>query len=91
LAADLESALGESSELIQGSGGIFEVERDGTLLFSKKALNRFPAEGEVEQIIQLVDSGKPLQEAQEEAAKNAKKPPSFAEWLIGKLTRRSAV
>ncbi|BCO09714.1 hypothetical protein GF1_20900 [Desulfolithobacter dissulfuricans] len=34
-------------ELIAGSGGVFEVSRDGELIFSKKALNRFPEEGEI--------------------------------------------
>ena len=84
----MESAFGESSELIQSSGGVFEIERNGQLLFSKKALSRFPEEGEVESIIKLVDSGKSLEEAQQEAGKNAKKPPSFAEWF-GKFLRRA--
>jgi hypothetical protein len=85
LAADLEKAFDASSDLIQGSGGIFEVERDGQLLFSKKSVNRFPEQGEVESIIKLVDSGTPLEKAQEEAGKNAKKPPSFAEWFVSKF------
>ena len=35
------------SELIAGSGGVFEVSVDGKKVFSKKALGRFPAEGEI--------------------------------------------
>jgi selT/selW/selH-like putative selenoprotein len=35
------------SELIAGSGGVFEVIVDGKKVFSKKALGRFPAPGEI--------------------------------------------
>ncbi len=35
------------SELIAGSGGVFEVVVDGKKLFSKKALGRFPQDGEI--------------------------------------------
>ena len=34
-------------KLIQASGGVFEVEVDGRTLFSKKALGRHAAPGEV--------------------------------------------
>ena len=34
------------------SNGIFEVSLDGELLFSKKALGRFPEPGEVEQLVE---------------------------------------
>jgi selenoprotein W-related protein len=33
--------------LIKGSGGQFEVVLDGKLIFSKKALGRFPEAGEI--------------------------------------------
>lgn len=81
MAADLENKFGESSELIQSSGGVFEIEADGKLLYSKKELNRFPEEGEVEKVYQLVQAGTPLPQAQEEAGKGAKKPPSFVDWF----------
>jgi selT/selW/selH-like putative selenoprotein len=46
-------------ELIASGGGVFEVEVDGQLVFSKKALDRFPTEGEVAAAIkQLADNGK---------------------------------
>jgi selenoprotein W-related protein len=83
LAADLESAFGESSELIQSSGGVFEVERDGTLLFSKKATGRFPEDGEVIAIAKAIDAGTPVEQAQQQAASQTHKQ-SFGEW-IGKL------
>jgi selT/selW/selH-like putative selenoprotein len=33
--------------LIKGKDGVFEVEADGTLVFSKRRLGRFPEPGEV--------------------------------------------
>ncbi len=36
------------SELVDGSGGVFEVALDGRSVFSKKELGRFPDNGEVE-------------------------------------------
>ncbi len=33
------------------SGGVFEVKVDDNLLFSKKELNRFPEDGEAENLI----------------------------------------
>lgn len=34
-------------ELIEGSGGIFEVAKDGQLIFSKKQTGRFPELDEI--------------------------------------------
>jgi selenoprotein W-related protein len=39
--------LGVESELIPSSGGVFEVTVDGRKVFSKKALGRFPEDGEI--------------------------------------------
>jgi selenoprotein W-related protein len=33
--------------LIPSSGGVFEIEVDGDLVFSKKALDRFPEDQEI--------------------------------------------
>ena len=52
LAAELKEAVGETVKLIDGSGGVFEVTVDGELVFSKKALKRFPELGEVSKIVQ---------------------------------------
>ena len=38
-------------ELIAGSGGVFEVSLDGSLVFSKKKLNRFPEDGEIAALV----------------------------------------
>jgi selenoprotein W-related protein len=35
-------------ELVESSGGVFEISRDGRLLFSKKQLGRFPTDAEVD-------------------------------------------
>jgi len=35
-------------ELVESSGGAFEVFRDGRLLFSKKQLGRFPTDEEID-------------------------------------------
>jgi selenoprotein W-related protein len=51
----LEDELGIQPELIGSSGGVFEVEYEGKLVFSKKAIGRFPDLGEV---IGLIKAGK---------------------------------
>jgi len=38
-------------ELIASSGGVYEIRIDDNLIFSKKRLGRFPADGEVEKLI----------------------------------------
>jgi selT/selW/selH-like putative selenoprotein len=43
----LKQAIDVDSELVEGRGGVFEVMVDGTKVFSKKALGRFPAAGEI--------------------------------------------
>lgn len=47
MADELERELGIHSELVESSGGVFEIEYEGKLLFSKKELGRFPNEGEI--------------------------------------------
>ena len=36
--------------LIEGSGGAFEIIRDGTLVYSKHATKRFPDDSEIDSI-----------------------------------------
>jgi selT/selW/selH-like putative selenoprotein len=48
----LEGAFeGVETELLEGSGGVFEVSVDGRLLFSKKELKRFPVYQEIPTLI----------------------------------------
>ena len=39
--------MGAETELIGSGGGVFEVTVDGKLVFSKRALGRFPEETEI--------------------------------------------
>ncbi|MDE0705968.1 MAG: SelT/SelW/SelH family protein [Rhodospirillaceae bacterium] len=41
---------GAEIELVKGGGGVFEISLDGELVFSKKALGRFPEDEEIEAI-----------------------------------------
>ena len=55
MASDLLERYGnEISELklIPSLGGVYEIEKNGKLVFSKKQLDRFP---DLEEIIQLID------------------------------------
>jgi hypothetical protein len=88
LAADIEQELQAPSELVQSSGGVFEVEDKGLLIFSKKSLGRFPEEGEVLGLIHAVNSGMSLEEAQKVAAEHAHKTVSFLDWFKIKLSRK---
>ena len=49
---DLNEKFGYWAELIESSGGVFEVTVNGDLIFSKKSLDRFPEDNE---IINLVE------------------------------------
>jgi selenoprotein W-related protein len=39
--------VGTETELIASGGGVFEVTVDGKLIFSKRALGRFPEDDEI--------------------------------------------
>lgn len=48
LKADIESYNPSYTvELIESGGGVFEIEKEGELIFSKKKLGRFPESEEV--------------------------------------------
>ena len=47
MAARIKDEFGIESELVKGDAGVFDVEVDGELLFSKHALGRYPEEDEV--------------------------------------------
>jgi len=47
----LKTVTGVDSELIASGGGAFEIMVDGTKVFSKKALGRFPRDGEIVELI----------------------------------------
>ena len=47
----IKNKFGAEAKLIEGSGGVFEVTLNNSLIFSKKELGRFPNENEVENIL----------------------------------------
>ena len=46
-----KNGAGAQVTLIKGSGGVFEITVDDELMFSKKALGRFPSESEIETML----------------------------------------
>lgn len=51
MAAELRNEFGADARLVRGKDGVFEVEVDGDLVFSKRRLGRFPDPGEVARAI----------------------------------------
>jgi len=52
LAAEVRQAYPEATvQILEGSGGVFEVAKDGVLVFSKRALRRHANPGEVVQLL----------------------------------------
>ena len=47
MAARIQDELGIEAELIKGDNGIFDVEADGGLVYSKHETGRFPEDEEV--------------------------------------------
>ncbi len=47
MAASIKKKYGVEPELVPGGGGIFDVKRDGKLLFSKHESGRFPEDQEI--------------------------------------------
>jgi len=52
LAADITKKFGVEVNLIESSGGVFEVRKDGKLIFSKKKLGRFPDTKEIFELLE---------------------------------------
>jgi len=51
LAAELQKGFDVEAELIEGRSGIFDVEVDGEIVFSKGEVGRFPEADEVSGIL----------------------------------------
>ena len=47
MAAEIKKRLSVESKLTAGSGGVFDVSADGTVVFSKKLVGRFPEADEI--------------------------------------------
>ena len=54
MAAELKDGLGVAAKLVKGSGGVFDVTVDGTLVYSKAETGRFPDPGEVLAAVQAL-------------------------------------
>ena len=53
---ELSNKFGINSELIESSGGVFEIKANGHLIFSKKQLGRFPNQDEIVKFIEDLQS-----------------------------------
>ena len=56
LRESIQKQFGINAELIESGGGVFEVKFNNSIIFSKKELNRFPNENEVEDLIEYYES-----------------------------------
>ena len=54
LREELQNKFSADIEIIEGSGGVFEVDLNGNNVFSKKEVGRFPRENEVIDLIEEV-------------------------------------
>ena len=52
--SSLDSKFGILAEMKPSSGGVFEITLNGSLIFSKKQLGRFPNDGEIVNFIENV-------------------------------------
>jgi selenoprotein W-related protein len=52
VAAELKEAFGVEAQLVESSGGMFDVIVDGKLVYSKAQTGRFPDEGEVVKLLE---------------------------------------
>ena len=51
LADEIRDEFGVEATLEKGDSGIFDVKRDGELVFSKHELERFPESGEIVRLL----------------------------------------
>ena len=47
MAAEIKKQLGVESDLVRGSGGIFDITVDSKRIYSKHDTGRFPTESEI--------------------------------------------
>ena len=52
--SSLDAKFGILAEMKPSSGGVFEITLNGSLIFSKKQLGRFPNDGEIVNFIENV-------------------------------------
>jgi selenoprotein W-related protein len=84
LAAELETKLHADVQISPSTGGVFEVEDSGVLIFSKKQLGRFPQEGEIMDLINKkcgAEAGTTRDDEKEKAAVTPDQSIPFLGWL----------
>jgi len=81
LSDQLEKDSSDQCTLVPSEGGVFDIEDNGVLLFSKNNSGRFPEEGEVMTIIKKVKDGKTLEDAQTHAANDAGHSGGVLDWI----------
>ncbi|NLW29857.1 MAG: SelT/SelW/SelH family protein [Fibrobacter sp.] len=47
MAQEIKETFGYEAQLVKSSGGVFEIEKNGKLIFSKKKTGKFPEPGEI--------------------------------------------
>lgn len=52
MSAEIKTVTDEEITLIPGEGGIFEIRKDGELLYKKERTGGFPQEGEASALFQ---------------------------------------
>lgn len=55
MSAEIYEATGSTPEMIGGSGGVFDVQCNGKLVFSKRRVSRFPKKGELAALIKELE------------------------------------
>lgn len=51
VAAEVQASFGVAARLVRGKGGVFQVRKDGALVYDKAETHRFPDEGEVTRLL----------------------------------------
>ena len=51
MSAEVKDVADAHIKLVAGGGGVFDVRRDGELVFSKLKEHRFPSVGEIAQLL----------------------------------------
>jgi selT/selW/selH-like putative selenoprotein len=51
VAAAIRKAVGVEPEIVKGDGGVFDVEVDDRLVFSKRLVGRFPEDDEIVRLL----------------------------------------
>ena len=51
VAAEVQASYGVTPTMVVGRGGVFQVRKDGAIVYDKAQTHRFPEEGEVTKLL----------------------------------------